>query len=582
LSGEETRNVRSRKAISRKAVDEPFSASSGEKVAADSVKHELGAPHASLDSTDRLVKLCSAMQALDSTRSAVFQPGRSKASADFDTERKQALGQFLTPQAIALFMASLFEAHPKEIRLLDAGAGDGALTAAFAKMVCGNGSRPERISVTAYEVDEAIVPALERTLHSCRAECRGNGIEFSAEHHGEDFIETAVSLVRRDLFGTSKTPFNAAILNPPYHKIDSDSRTRRLLREAGIETSNLYTGFLALAAKLLCENGEMVAICPRSFCNGPYFKPFREQFLSMMSLRRLHVFESRSAAFQHEAVLQENIIVHAVKSPAQPQSVIISTSSGESGSEVAERTCAYTEVVSPRDSERFIHLVTGESDEIVREKIARFTTPLAKLGLQVSTGRVVDFRAKQFLVREAQDGTAPLIYPCHFNDGFVHWPKLGGRKPNAIRDTERTKELLVPRAIYVLVKRFTSKEERRRVVACIYDPHRIRAERVGFENHLNYFHARGRGLPIDLAKGLAAFLNSTLVDVYFRQFNGHTQVNATDLRKFRSKCSRLGRFPSRGRRFRTSSFPNVHPFRCSRARSRIAFSSSGRRALQPR
>jgi adenine-specific DNA-methyltransferase len=33
-----------------------------------------------------------------------------------------------------------------------------------------------------------------------------------------------------------------------------------------------------------------------------------------------------------------------------------------------------------------------------------------------------------------------------------------------------------------------------------------------------------------LAKGLAAFLNSSLVDAYFRQFNGHTQVNATDLR----------------------------------------------------
>jgi adenine-specific DNA-methyltransferase len=33
-----------------------------------------------------------------------------------------------------------------------------------------------------------------------------------------------------------------------------------------------------------------------------------------------------------------------------------------------------------------------------------------------------------------------------------------------------------------------------------------------------------------LAKGLALFLNSTLVDLYFRQFNGHTQVNATDLR----------------------------------------------------
>lgn len=33
-----------------------------------------------------------------------------------------------------------------------------------------------------------------------------------------------------------------------------------------------------------------------------------------------------------------------------------------------------------------------------------------------------------------------------------------------------------------------------------------------------------------MAFGLYAYLNSTEVDKYFRVFNGHTQVNATDLR----------------------------------------------------
>jgi adenine-specific DNA-methyltransferase len=111
-----------------------------------------------------------------------------------------------------------------------------------------------------------------------------------------DFIESALEFVREDLFTSAKAPFNAALLNPPYRKINSDSHTRRLLREAGIETSNLYTGFLALAARLLCDGGEMVSITPRSFCNGPYFRPFRREFLDSMSLERLHVFDSRSAA----------------------------------------------------------------------------------------------------------------------------------------------------------------------------------------------------------------------------------------------------------------------------------------------
>ena len=96
---------------------------------------------------------------------------------------------------------------------------------------------------------------------------------------------------------------------------------------------------------------------------------------------------------------------------------------------------------------------------------------------------------------------------------------------------DKTRDLLVPSDVYVLVKRFSSKEERRRIVACIYDPEQIGAKWVAFENHLNYFHIRGRGLPMPLARGLAAFLNSTVIDSYFRQFSGHTQVNASDLRK---------------------------------------------------
>src|SRR5712691_3864772 len=136
----------------------------------------------------RLFMLLPAMQALDSSRICGFESPSSRESLASGTERKQGLGQFLTPEPIASFMASLFEAHPAEIRLLDAGAGDGALTAAFVKRMCGSSRRPKRISVTAYEIDEAIVDALERTLRSCRVECSRSGIEFSAELHIEDFI----------------------------------------------------------------------------------------------------------------------------------------------------------------------------------------------------------------------------------------------------------------------------------------------------------------------------------------------------------------------------------------------------------
>ena len=419
------------------------------------------------------------------------------------------------------------------------------MSAALVRRLCASSHKPKRVSIAAYELDENVGETLHATLGECQQECERAGIGFSATVFNEDFIAAAAPVVRGDLFSSHRPRFNAAIVNPPYRKIRSDSVTRLLLRSAGIETGNLYTGFVALISRLLADRGELVAITPRSFCNGPYFKPFRTDFLESMSLRRLHVFESRSVAFRRDDVLQENIIFHAVKGAPKPEKVVISSSSGAAECPVSEREVAYHQVVSPADTHQFIHLVEGDEQDIARAAIGKLTASLSDLGLSVSTGRVVEFRAKEFLRQRPASDTAPLVYPCHFNSGFVHWPKEQTRKPNAIVSNERTRELLVPAGIYVLVKRFTAKEERKRIVACIYDPHRINAPLVGFENHLNYFHANGRGLPMVLAKGLAAFLNSTVVDVYFRQFNGHTQVNATDLRSLnyptRAELEKLGR-----------------------------------------
>ena len=89
--------------------------------------------------------------------------------------------------------------------------------------------------------------------------------------------------------------------------IGSRAPDRRLLRSVGVETGNLYTGFLALAARLLAPGGELVAITPRSFCSGPYFRPFRELFLELVALRRIHVFEDRGRAFAGDEVLQESV-----------------------------------------------------------------------------------------------------------------------------------------------------------------------------------------------------------------------------------------------------------------------------------
>jgi adenine-specific DNA-methyltransferase len=451
-------------------------------------------------------------------------------SATSRADRSQ-IGQFLTPTAIARFMSSMFERGTQHVRILDPGAGAGVLFAACVETMTSQDNRPLSIKVVAYETDNAILPYLEETMKRCQSLCALAGIAFEGIARCEDFVSAAIGETTESLFAVPCERFTHAILNPPYMKINSQTAMSRKLYSSDIEVANLYAAFVWLSMLLLEPGGQMVAITPRSFCNGPYFRKFRVAFLKLMSLKRIHIFESRRKAFGDDYVLQENIIYRGVRGIQKPKSIKISTSEGLDFGKARILSVPYSRVVHPRDRDMFIHLDVDDADDSPAERIKCFTSSLDKLGLSVSTGRVVDFRAREYLRHNPEPQTVPLIYPCHFLNGFIKWPIKSGKKPNAIVSSSETADLLVEEGFYVLTKRFSSKEQLRRVMAAIYDPTRIDAPLVGFENHLNYFHKQGSGLPADLAKGLALYLNSTIVDQYFRLFSGHTQVNATDLRK---------------------------------------------------
>lgn len=455
---------------------------------------------------------------------------KSLNSATSRTDRSQ-IGQFLTPVVIANFMASMFETGGQEVRILDPGAGAGVLFAAYVETLILRKDRPLSIEVVAYETDRIVLSYLEETMKRCELLCKSRDISFRGTIRVEDFLSSAIAETEESLFVVPSKRFTHAILNPPYKKINGQTAMSRTLYSAGMEVSNLYAAFVWLSMRLLEPEGQMVAITPRSFCNGPYFKKFRVAFLGMMSLRHIHVFVSRKKAFGDDDVLQENVIYHAVRGVQKPKSVTISASEDIDFDNARTLSIPYSHVVHPGDRDAFIHMGVDDAGLDVIRRMERFVSSLTKLNLNVSTGRTVDFRAKEHLRQSPQQGTAPLIYPCHFQDGYINWPLESGKKPNAIASSPETYDLFVEAGYYVLTKRFSSKEQHRRVMAAIYDPTRTDAPYVSFENHLNYFHRQGRGLPADLAKGLALYLNSTIVDQYFRLFSGHTQVNATDLRK---------------------------------------------------
>jgi adenine-specific DNA-methyltransferase len=450
-------------------------------------------------------------------------------AGSLDRRRRAQLGQFFTPAPTARFIASMLGApERKSIRVLDPGAGVGMLCAASVVQLVTHQSRLESIELVAYELDARLDEDLRETLTACELWARSAGVGLSWELRASDYVADVGSL-----FGESAgEQFDAVIMNPPYRKIRTDSNERAALEAIGLRVSNLYTAFLALAATQLRPCGVLSAITPRSFANGLYHEPFRRFFFDRIGVERLHVFESRGHVFANADVLQENIIIAGTRG-AVPSATTLSVSYG-ADEEPQFREVPYAEIIQPGDRHRFLRIPTAEDDTGIAETMVALPASVGDIGVTVSTGRVVDFRAKEHLRQDPSSDTVPLIYPGHLRNQAVAWPAAnGGRKPNALQRVPATLKLLLPNETYVLVKRFTAKEERRRVVAAVISTVDVPGDAVAIENHLNVYHDDGRGLRPDLAHGLAAYLNSSFVDRYVRQFSGHTQINATDLRHLR-------------------------------------------------
>jgi len=462
-------------------------------------------------------------------------------------------GQFFSPVETARYLASCFTdaSFSDEIVLHDPGAGSGILTAAFVESLLERVrsqriAAARRITLIACERDSHFIPALHDVLHRCKLALEHEGIDAQIIVKEGDWIENSIESLDNGLFSSAAIPLAThAILNPPYKKLSSSSKQRRLLSRIGIETSNLYSAFVWLSLLQLKPRGELSAITPRSFCNGPYFKPFRQALLEGTHIRLLHQIEARDDVFQRDKVLQENII-YLLEKKQRPRR------KNDSENEVLlacgdflnpkTRRLPLSDVVYSKDPELFIHLATEKDGKIARDYVMNQQATLSELELKVSTGPVVDFRLRQDLTRSQKSETFPLIYPHLLRSGKVQRPPEHSddaenarqiKKAVGILETERTGKFLIKRGFYVLTKRFTSKEEKRRIVACVLDPKDFPEEKIGIENHINYFHANGKGLTKKMAQGLADYLNSPEVDQYFRQFNGHTQVNATDLRNLR-------------------------------------------------
>jgi adenine-specific DNA-methyltransferase len=446
---------------------------------------------------------------------------------------KQTWGQYFTPPPLASFMASLAAAGLDRgvggrVRLLDPGAGTGALGLALARELLEQRT-VNCVELYCVESEPQARGELERALAAAKTEL-GPRLEPTSFAH--DFLEFAESR-----FGLP--PIDLVIGNPPYFKL-SPKDTR------GGDAPNIYARFMDIAATLLRDGGRLCFVVPRSYASGPYFRRFRRRFHESMQLEQVHVFESRRAAFERDAVLQENIVVsYAKRSKRAGDQIQISVSHGLA--DLDERRCfevSRADIVAA-DDEAVVSLPTTLSQLVLARRIQALPHTLATLGLQVSTGPIVPFRATQLLANaDCPQPTVPLLWLQHVRRGAVSWPLGSGfRKPERVRASAG--RLLVPTANYVVLRRFSAKEEPRRLTAAPLLARDCSTTHIGLENHLNYIHRAGEGLDAEEARGLSALLNSRVLDEYIRVVSGNTQVSATELRALplpgRSVIVRLGR-----------------------------------------
>jgi adenine-specific DNA-methyltransferase len=448
-------------------------------------------------------------------------------------ESRKILGQFFTGFVVSDYMASLVvKPKSKTIRILDAGAGTGILAASTALYCLSMGCKS--VHAVLYELDSEAVSSLKQTLNIVQCLfCEQLGI-FTYEICCEDFV-----IARPDKVNTVQ-PFDISVINPPYFKYSAkDSPYARAVADLYHGDPNIYASFMAVVMACMKAGGQMVTITPRSFTNGLYFKGFREYLLTESALSLIHIFKHRDKVFNNDnsTVLQENIICYFVKGSSADTITVRSSDCDASINNAEEKHYPVHLIVDLSNDQRLIRIPESSSAASILKHAETLKTTFEGAGYFISTGRVVEHRARQYITEDTSTkNTVPLYRPHNVTPLTATW--IGNHKKDvAFKLNEDHDKHTMKNGTYVLLKRFSSKDEKRRLVASVHLANMHDCELIGFGNKTNYIGVLGGELSNIEAYGLATIFNSSFMDNYFRCISGNTQVNATEIR--------VMKFPSR-------------------------------------
>ncbi len=451
------------------------------------------------------------------------------------TKHKKDNGQFFTPTEIARLMASYCDLTKTTIRILDPGCGTAILTCALIEHLVETRNDIKLIDLVAYETDPDLISFSQKTLTYLKEWLLEKGIKFQYLLHIHDFILDNAKALKENYNGEQ---FDLIISNPPYFKLAKNDEKTIAAKELVSGQPNIYSIFMGIAAKLLSENGELIFITPRSFASGKYFKAFRELFFNTVQIDKIHLFNSRKDTFNRDSVLQETVVIKAIREEINPnKNVLVSSSIGIK--DIFEPTIKYfnsSELIDLNSKEKILHLPTSDKEENILNLVSTWQNVLTDFDIKISTGPVVSFRALDFIQNNYENETvflAPLFWLHNVNKMILEWPKQVKEKGQFIRIENGSKSLLLPNKNYILLRRFSTKDDKSRLIAAPYFCNYVKSDFVGVENKVNYIYRKDGHLDRNEVVGLCALLNSELFDTYFQIFNGNVNVSATELREMR-------------------------------------------------
>jgi adenine-specific DNA-methyltransferase len=441
-----------------------------------------------------------------------------RAAAIVGREERKRLGQFMTPPSIAKAMANqaCVNIEKASVRILEPVAGTGVLAAAVVEALLTSHRRPGEIDIVLCEIDSRLKPALKRLADRMRRAGASKGVRIAVSIRTEDFLLSDIS--------GEKFHFDIIIANPPYFKLKKWDPRSVKHAYAVYGQPNIYGLFMAACARLLTSGGRWCFITPRSWTNGTYFAFVRRQVLRWLHIEAMHIFESRREHFTEDEILQEAMITWASAQANTGTTIVVSTSQGASDlSSAVLRTLPSRDIIGT-GSQGVISLPALDRPDSPNQ----LTATLSTYDIRVSTGPVVAFRAIDYISQVKQRNTVPLLWMQHIGHMRVSWPIR--KKREHIEANLDAAWMLIPNANMVVIRRFSPKEAPRRVTAAPYLAGSIPGPVIGLENHTNYLYRFGSEMTAHETKGIAAYLNSRIVDRFFREIAGNTQVNASDLR----------------------------------------------------